>query len=227
MNRLQLLLFVVILQLFSFSAFSQLIDRKSNDLLYGKIYKERRSTIKGHPFLINDKLHLANVFYKNMNYKNLYIKYDLFNQQIIYYQEINPNMPRFILLNTDYLEGFELINASTKFHYTNSFSHINGLNSNIKYYHLIYDGTIKYIKGSIKIIDELAVNNRYDEYREEVYYYIILNDTAYRIKSKRDFLNLFKNNKKELKKFIKTNKLKIKVWSHADIIKLLMFCESV
>ncbi len=209
---------------------AQEIDPKSSILLNGRLYQESRlyqENIGGHPFFIDNKFYSSNIVYKGMTFDNLLIKYDLLNQHLIYYQNIDEESPRFILLNNNYLDRFELTVSSHKLVFTNEYSDLKGLISDIKYYQLIYDGKYKYIKGSIKTIDELPVYNRTKEYIEKSYYYLIVNDKPYRIKRKRDFLLIFDVHKKALRKYIKTNRLNIKVWSHADIVKLIVFCESL
>lgn len=225
--RLKLYIALLAISVFSLDIFSQEIDIKKNDLLNGKLYQESKSRIEGHPFLIDDRFYTCNITYKGISYNNILLKYDLVNQQIIYFQEIDPKMPRFILLNLDYLDKFELLNNSDKQIFTHVYSDMAGVDSYIKYYQIIYDGEIKYIKGNRKRIKKLNVNNRLDEYVEENYYYLIINNKPYRVKKRRDILELFKNNKKELRAFIRKNNLNIKVWSHDNVIRLLVFCETL
>lgn len=225
--RFKLFTVLLLANLLTTNIFAQKIDVKQNDLLNGRLYQEQRTNIEGHAFLLDNKFHLSNITYKGVYYKNLLIKYDLYNQQVIYYQKIDSLLPRFLLLNLDYLEKFEFEYNSTKYTFSSEFSDLNDLISDIKYYELIYDGTFKYIKGRIKEIDELAINNRIDKYVEKSYYYLVIDNKVHIIRNKRDFIKLFNSNKKELKKFIKSNNLNIKVWSYYDIIKLLVFCESL
>ena len=225
--RYYIAILLFIANLITINLNAQKIDVKKNDLLNGRLYQEKRTNIVGHPFLKDDKFHSSNIYYKGINYENLLLKYNIFRQEIIYYQEIDIEQPRFILLNLDYLEKFEINYDSDKLLFTSEFSNLNGLDSKIEYYQLIYDGNFKYIKGSEKRIEKLAVKNRYDQYVENNYYYLIVNNKPYRIKNKKDFIQVFINHKKEIRKFIKKNHLKIKPWSHGDIIKLIIFCESL
>ena len=222
-NKICILLFIISKSLL---VLAQNISESNNELLIGKLYQERTNKIDGHPFLINSDFHPCTLIYKDIEFKNLLIKYDLLNQQIILYQQVDSIAPPYIILNNNMIKNFSLRFDYRSSLFSSDFSKIPELNNKIKFYEVIHNGKTKYIVGRIKTIKELAINNEIDSYVLNQYYYLIINNSVLRIRNKKDILNAFPLYKKELKSFIKRNKLKIKVDNFSDIDLLLSFCDN-
>lgn len=223
----KLSIFILVICIISFKGYNQEIEVK-NDLLNGRLYHSNvKSSITGHSFLKDEEFHLCNLIYKGIEYKDILVKYDLYNQQILYFQQIDSKLPRFIILNTDYIEKFELYYNSETYIFSNKYSKLQGLDPSIRFYQILYEGDYKYLKGSSKFIEKFEVNQESDKYVEKELYYLIINNEPKLIKRKRDFILLFNDKKKEIRKFINKNHLKIKPSYQSDIIKLIIYCESL
>lgn len=220
------LIFLFVISI-NYKANSQVIDLEKNDLLNGRLYQEEKTNIDGQACLFDNKFHNSSIIYNGTEYNNRLIKYDIYNQKIIYYQKIDSSLPRFIILNQKYLSDFRIKFHTNELNFTNKFSNIEGLPKEIKYYELAYNGRIKYIVGRYKRILKVNTINNNDKYLEEEIHFLIINDNLYKIKNKRDIYSIYKQKKKIIKAFIKENKLNITLQNRYDLIELLIFCESL
>jgi hypothetical protein len=197
-----------------------------NDLLYGIVYKPTNYNSIGHPFYLNDKIYSANLYFDGNTYKNVSLKYDLYTQKIVLYQDYNSSQYRFIELNINLIDSFELIDESSKVHYFFKNSNYTDKITEIKFLELIYKNEITYIVGRNKSFIELAQELKNKFYLKE-YHYLIFNGQLEIINSKADILNLFLNRKKELKKFIRKNKIKMRSLETPDLLKIVIYYESL
>lgn len=226
-KNIKTLLILIFLISINYKANSQILDLEKNDLLNGRLYQEVKTNIKGHPYLFDNKFYKSIIVYKGKEYANLLINYNIHNQEVIFYQEIDLTLPRFIKLNQNYLSEFRMKVYSRELTFTNIFSQIEGLPKEIKYYELVHNGKIKYLIGRYKSIDEMSTIDNKDEYQLEESHFLIINNTVYKIKNKRDIYLIYKKDKKKIKAFIKSNHLNIKIKNRYDLIELLIYCESL
>jgi len=197
-----------------------------NDLLYGVVYEPVNYNSIGHPFYLKDKIYQANLHFDGNTYKNVSLKYDLYNQKIVLYQDYNSSKYRFIELNINLVDSFELIDENSNVHYFLPQSAFKNLNSNIKFVELIYKNKICYIVGRKKTFTELAQELK-NKFYEKNSNYIIIHNNLILIDSKGDILNVFEDHKKDIKRFIRRNKIKIKEIKSTDLLRIIKYYESL
>lgn len=219
-------LFVFFLILNISFVFSQNNYNMANELLVGRIYQEGFNNAKGHGFWINEFKN-CKMSYKDLSFDSLLIKYDLLNQQIVLYQSIDSFIPRYIVLNNNFINEFEVVVNGQKFYFSPEYSKMEGVKKNVKFYQVVYNSNIKYIIGRLKRYKELGSNSETEEYIQENYYYLIVKNRAFLIRNKKDLLSVFPEFKNELKSYIKKNRLKMKPENLKDIVTLLAYYETI
>ncbi len=153
-----------------------------------------------HPFFKDDKPGTASVIYDNVLYENVQMQYDEV-QDVVFMQD---SSRRIQLLN-------QRVTAFTLF--GNSFIRLvkdsaNAVLVNTGFYNLLYSGSTRLLKKEEKMIREDVSTGVIIRYIEVMsHYYIDRNNTWYSIKSKNGLLDIFKDRKKDLRQFIKKNKL--------------------
>lgn len=192
------LIFLFVISI-NYKANSQVIDLEKNDLLNGRLYQEIKTNVLGHPFLFDNKFYKSSIVYKGKEYANRLIKYNIHNQDVIFYQDVDSTLPRFIKLNQNYLSEFRIKVYSSELTFTNKFSQVEDLSKEIKYYELVHDGRIKYIIGRFKTILEMSTINNKDKYEETEMHFLIINDNLHKIKNKRDIYSIYKQDKRKLR----------------------------
>jgi len=153
----------------------------------------------GHPFFKENKPGTGSI-YDNVLYENVQLQYDEV-QEVIFMQDsarriqlLNPRITGFTLFDNTFIR---LVKDSA-----------NAISLNTGFYNLLYNGNTRLLKKEEKMIREdvsTGVILRYIEVLTR--YYIERNHTWYSIKSKNGVLDVFKDRKKELRQFIKKNKL--------------------
>ncbi len=197
-----------------------------NDLLYGIVYPSVNYNSIGHPFYLDDEIYNATLYFDGNTYNNVSLKYDLYNQKIALYQDYNSSKYRFIELNFNLVDSFELIDNKNQVHY---FQKNNTYTSNLqefKFLELIYKNEITYVVGRKKSFIELAQDLKNKFYLKE-YHYLIVDGQLEIINSKADIFGLFIGHKKELKKFIRKNKIKMRSIEKSDLLKIVTYYESL
>lgn len=198
-------------------SYAQNDNDESEFLLTGLLYEEPIKDIVGHPYFDSSDFQDGSFVYQGRYFSNKSIKYNLCNQKLIIYQEINPQLPRFIQLNSKYLSEFNI--GSFKFIAKESI--LDTIPFTLDFYQSILDEEIKYYIGREKFIKTLAVDNEKDKYKEIDTHFIIYEGNTYPIKRKRDLMKIFGPYKKELRSYIKAKNLKINIKNPEDICHLL------
>ena len=225
-NIKKILIFLFVISI-NYKANSQVIDLEKNDLLNGRLYQEVKTNIEGHPYLFDNKFYKSSIVYKGKEYANRLIKYNIHNQEVIFYQAVDSTLPRFIKLNQNYLNEFRIKFYSSELTFTNKFSQVEGLPKEIKYYELVHNSKIKYLIGNYKSINELSTIDNKDEYILEESHFLIIDNILHKIKNKRDIYSIYKKDKNKIKAFIKSKHLNISIKNRYDLIELLIYCESL
>jgi hypothetical protein len=197
-----------------------------NNLLYGIVYEPVNYNSIGHPFILGNKIYTANLHFDGNTYKNVSLKYDLYKQKIVLYQDYNSSRYRFIELNINLVDSFEIIDEKNKVHYFQKNNTDNDLMPEIKFLEFAYKNEITYKVGRNKYFKELAEDYKGQFYIKE-YHYLIVNGKWEFINSKDDILDLFADHKKELKKFIRKNKIKMRLIKAPDLLKVIIYYEDL
>jgi hypothetical protein len=116
-----------------------------------------------------------------------------------------------------------LIIGSHIFHNTSNFS----LDNAIGIAEIIYNGNISaYYKYSSEFKDELSERQQYGKYLKARKKLFIFDKNSFiSIQTKKDLLVYFEDHKKEVKQFLRKNRIRLKKASSDQIVKLIQFCE--
>ncbi len=176
-------------------------------LYNGREYTPFPNKLKeGSIFFSVEKWNQGDIIYNGITYYHQYLKYDLLNDVLIipYFDFENP-----IELVPEYIKEFHIEN-----HCFINFNEVNyqtisaiGIKNGI--YDMIYSGSSKILVKRSAFINSVPSGISIDYYPILKNHYFILKDGIYRAFSNlNSLLNILKNNKKILKKFLQNSQIK-------------------
>jgi len=175
-------------------------------LIYnGKIWQNLYFRIKGNPFFLSGNFLTGNVIFNGKEFKNLKVKYDICNDEVILY--INPQT--IITLNKEMVNEFTLEYQDTLHHILNmgndSTSLLKGYNN------LLYDGPTALFVKYTKQVDIQSLNRLDDVFFQQHRIYIRKDSTIVQISGRRELFRLLGDRKTEIRSYVKRNRLNINV----------------
>lgn len=199
--------------------FDWVIGEGNTSLYNGTNYIEKYITEKdNHKFFLLNEYTSGNLVYNNQAYYNIYMKYDLYEDDLIV-KLPNESFHLFIKLIKEKVDEFTIKRSdySSKEHRFISNSKFKNNNGELPvgFYEVIEETSSiillqKHHKSRTKYIESL---NSYSKFSESNYFAILFKNNYYKIDSKKDLINLFPDFKKNISTFyrkewklFKTNK---------------------
>ena len=198
-----------------------------SNILYGVVYEPENYNSVGHPFFSEDKFLNTSLIYNGQEYNDLRIKYDVYNQNIILYQDLYPDQYRFLKLNNNLIKEFVITDHLNRKHYFKTFDNLSDQFKGIKFYEVVYENGILYLIIRSKEFQELAIEYNKNRFLDKSKHLIIKNGEIHLFKNKRSFLLVFSEKKKELKKYIRREKLKVKLDKPENITRIIKYLDKL
>ncbi len=217
-------LIILIITKISFSQISK--DKCENsyvDILYGIVYQPQSYNAVNYPYFINDFLK-TKLFFDDKCIDDALMKYDLYNQVLVLYQDYDIKKSRFIKLNSDLIDKFEMIDEKGHLYRFISSKEIPLFNQDIIFYEEVYSNKIKYYIGNTMRLNEYVENNK-NRFSAMQYHYLLYNNKLIEFRKRKELYEGLGVDIKEIKRFVRKNKLKIKLDKKDNIIKLIKFSE--
>jgi hypothetical protein len=179
--------------------------------------------IKGHPYYLSNVLAPGIVNYDGTLYQQVNIALDIVRDE---------------LTANRFNNNFRMRLASEKISYFSFLNHFfvrlvqdSSRQSSLPtgFYDRLYNGQVKLYAKRHKKIDESISPEEGDKlwFTENDSYFIFLKDRYYPVKSKKELFDIFKDRKKDLKKFIRKNKLDFKEDPETTILKSVEYCNQL
>ncbi len=209
--------------------FDAVVGNGNSGIYNGTIFLEKFKAKPGnHRFFLDDDYKLGNLIYDNQAYYNIYLKYDIYDDQLIAKLPYQDNF-LFLRLIKEKIDFFELnidkIDNSTEKHsFVNSRTRPLILNDDFNgFYQILLKTKIAtLLKKNYKEKSELIDNNlAYTKFYERSYYVLLKGNTYYPINSKKELIRVFSNQKKYISLFYRRNRKLFKV-NETDFYKNLL-----
>jgi hypothetical protein len=189
----------------------------------GRYFISEFSRTKGHPYFNTNQWTIGSLTLIDKTYPNISLKLDLYHGKLICLikNKNKEDMP--ITLNNQIVEKFNI--GEHGFVNCNSLSTL----PQSGFYEVIYDkDNFKvYAKWSKYYLDYASVeySGIFEDQKQK--FFILKNGKINEITSEREFLNLFGDNKNEVKSYIKQNKIKFFKSDNKELLKLFQFTEKL
>jgi len=174
---------------------------------------------EGSPYFQSAQLRPGAVFYNDVLFTNVPMLYDLVSDKLI----INsPGKAFLIQLNSERVAHFSLLDHQFIRLVLDSANNIN-----TGFYELLYDGKTQVLKKQIKTIQE-RINVKVEKYVQEVErHYIKKGNRYFSVSTKQNVLQLLADKKKELKQYIRKNKLNIRKDKDNTLVKIAAYYDEI
>jgi hypothetical protein len=176
----------------------------SNQILYnGRAWRNTYTAVKGDPYLFSSQFMTGSVTISGITFKNNKLLYDICKDEVMILSDRN-----FILqLNKELMERFTLTYNNQVYRFVkitqDSTKILNG------FLNELYAGrSAVYVKYK-KTIDSKAVEDKYDGLVESFKVYVIKDGIPHLVKTRRQLIGLFKDNKQKITAYIRSNRLEI------------------
>lgn len=191
-------------------------------LIYnGRIWRNLHIRVRGHPYFLASGFNSGNVIFNGKEFRNLKIIYDIHDDEIILY--VNPQT--IIMLNKEMVERLTF-NYENRMYTIHNFG--NDTTSLLRgYVNVLYDGPTALYTKYIKKIESMAEENKYDRFYQVHRMYIMKDNQIVQVSGKKELLKLLEPGRKEIKDYIKKNKLTVIRKDPYSFIPILMFYDSL
>jgi hypothetical protein len=155
----------------------------------------------GSPFFDSTRLDTGSVTYDGKLYTHLPMLYENLKDLVLI-----KDIGFFVQLNDKKLHDFTIPGHHFVWIEENQKNNIGIISG---FYEVLYDGNIRVLKKNVKqIVDDLSSDNVVEKViTQSDHYYLEKDSTLFQIKNKRDIMHFLSDKKKEIKQFIKRNKL--------------------
>jgi hypothetical protein len=197
----------------------------SSDLLnLGELYVAEHVFANGHPYFITNDYTLASVTIHNNTFEKIKARYNIERDQLIIRVNVDSGVYVPMVTKEDWIHSFK-INE----HYFVSINELQPSTEVKGYCEEVYKGKkmffIKYKKKFIDNYTDLSPEGFFSVVKISKYVYD--NKTFIPVNSRREFLELFSIHKKEIKKFMRKNKIRYAHASSAQLSALMHYCDGL
>ncbi len=197
---------------------TNLIYGSDDKLINGPIYLPEHYNAMGSPFFFSDVWTTDLLFIKGKEYSPEEIKYNIAKDRVVLHAGLNTNDRVMILLNNPVVDSFYIMN-----HFFINISHVLNKDTNLGFYELVYRNEYRFlVKHHKEFLKDYSEDMPHGKYTNDITsYYIFSNGILTSIPNQRSLLRFFKPYKKEIRKFIKSKKIKFRKANTIELYTLM------
>jgi hypothetical protein len=193
-------------------------------LYNGKEYNAYDRNFIGNAYLMDiDEWHTGTVLYDGYVYKNIQLRYDLYKDAVIVFLYKSSLL---VSLPSEKVASFDVLD-----HHFINIKNNPAVPSSVKtgFYDELYSGKTQVLARRMKDLQNQTdiAGGIKSYFRPTVDYYVLKNGEYYTVNSKSTFLDVFKDKKKEIQQFIKSNSIKFKKTQEQAMVKIAAYYDHI
>ena len=161
------------------------------------------------------------VIFNGRRFDNLDLLYDINSDELLLRTESYP----IIIMNKEMVDSFILVFDNRKYYVINAGKDSPGVLKG--YVNIMYDGPSELYVKYKKNIQPLAVDGRYDLFHPDHSVYLKKGSEIVPVAGKKELLNLLEDKKKEIRLYLKSNRLKLRQKDPETYIPVLRYYDSL
>jgi hypothetical protein len=190
-------------------------------LINGKVWRNLYSRIRGDQFLFSNAFLPGTITANSRTWNNRDIRYDIYTDEL----DIIAEKGMIVQINKELVSAFT-INYDNKIYRFIKLDK-DSLNNIEGYVNVLYRGTVSlFIKYTKKILP-LAVDHKYDAFDQIERIFMMKDGKMHQIRNKHNIIQLFGNYKKQIKNYVRSNKLRVSKKIPESFIPLAEFCDKL
>lgn len=193
-----------------------------NQLLYnGRVWKNIYYYVAGDQFLFSPEFAPGSVTMRGKPFGNLMLRYDICSDEIM----IITASDNILQLNKEMVDGFT-VSFDNHIH---RFIRIDpdSINNREGYFDVLYDGNTSLLVKYSKKVTRSNEGKRFETFVQYNQVYILKDGYMNRITGKKDIYNLFGDSKKQVRIFMKNNRIRIVKKTPQSYIRVLEYFDSL
>ncbi len=197
----------------------------SDDMLInGRIYVPQHTLAEGHPYFETADWVLGNVFVRGHEFEDNKLKYDIELDEFVLYIEDKYQRKNYLVLNHHYVDSVRL----GKYLFVNTAIYP-PIATDLGYTELVYDeGLVFVVKYKKDFKKQYSESKPYGEYgKQYADRYIVMDGNIHKVTSKRAFLNFFENEKREIRRYMKKQKINYNKAGSGTLKSLVAHCHEI
>jgi hypothetical protein len=194
---------------------------ENQNLFNGRVWRNLYRLVKEGQFLFSKEFLSGSLTINGKTFTNISIKYDIYNDEIL-----TPiDSGRILQLNKEMVDSFSFSFQNKTYQFTRMpEDSLEGLSG---YANLIYKGkTALYVKY-IKKIEHPVIENEFDKFYQLIRIYLVKDNHIHLIAKKSDLFKVLKEDKAQIKAFVKKNKLWVSKEEPESFIPVIRYYESL
>lgn len=204
-----------------YSAVIQYNTSEKQMILNGRIWRNQYTKASGDQFFLTNTFVKGSMVFNGMTFDNLDLMYDIAGDELILSIVSHPT----IFVNKEMVDSFNIIIGDRNYHIINAGNDTSCLLRG--YVNVVYQGPSTLFVKYTKKLQPLAVDGRYDLFYQEHSMYLRRNKEILAFEGKRDLLEILEDKKEEIKKYMKTGKVKLKRKEPDTFITILEYYDSL
>jgi hypothetical protein len=190
-------------------------------LFNGRVWRNLYSMVEEDQFLFSKEFLPGSVTMRGRTHSDVMIKYDIYMDEIL-----TPYAPAGILqLNKEMVDSFSILFQNKRYQFIriqdSIMTELNG------FCNVLYKGKTSLYARYIKKIEKLAAEGKKDQFYQVTRIYLIKDGLIHAISGKNDIINVFNDDKKVIRNFIKENHIKISQKYPASFLPVLRFADTL
>jgi len=193
------------------------LDQK---LISGVQYYNKYSRALGNEFLDSDEFVKGRLVINGMEYNDVNIRYDIYNQRINHQFNYTSSTVNTVILEKYKIDEFEMNDMI--------FRKIFFPESDTSFFQIVAEGKISCLYYWYKNLTlQTSLRNVYEFSEPRRKCYLLIDSTIFRYKGKETFLKVFPESKSEVRKYLSQNKIRLRHAPDPIVAKLINYCNSL
>lgn len=214
-------LFILIFLGLNLCLLAQPLSKKNiNTIINGKTWVPQTSVASGEQFFLEKMNLTGSLLFKGTQFDNIKFSYDISTEKLITAIKTQDKTMRNIIVNPFFLEGFSVIDSSQEFDFLRG-DLIHPKLDPYTYYQIVKFQNIQYIIKRKKHKILRSDSSKKFKYVTANNLFIVKNNELITVNNKVDIFKIYSKYKKEMKRFIRNNGLKISSKKPMDMVILL------
>jgi len=157
-------------------------------------------------------------------FKQLDLRYNIQMDEVVLKQILSNGIPAFVMLNKDFISSFTIL--------SHTFIKAEDIAPKIQisgYVEVVYSGAYSfYLKHQKDFVGNYNANTPEGSFSKQITVkYILIDDQLVKVQKKKSLLALFPEHKKQIKKFMSTNKIGYKKATNTQLRMLVQYCDEL